>query len=388
MKDKNPFSVSSIDAILQQAVPQIAPAIQLVVLRKGKVLLERTLGWIDPETRQNPITSTTLFDLASVSKLFVTTAFLSLSEQGTIALDQSIVTLLPEFAGQRPIRPYEHPLQTGEFVSLYNATGHDANSEVDARQVTFRHLLTHTSGLPAWRPLFRHADAASARQMALETFFSYPTGTRVIYSDIGLILTGIALERLTGDRLDEVVRRMVLDPLTLRHTNFLPIDADCPQANASPTEFCQWRQRRVQGEVHDENAAKLGGVAGHAGIFSTAHDVARFGQIFLQGGAPILQPETVAEMTRLQTQDGDVRRGIGFALWSPDPQASSNPFSQHTFGHTGFTGTSLLIDPERQLVVALLTNDVYHGRQGRGILPLRVQLHQAIVNLVDGTALC
>ena len=113
------------------------------------------------------------------------------------------------------------------------------------------------------------------------------------------------------------------------------------------TEFCAWRGRRIVGEVHDENAAGLGGVAGHAGLFSTAADLGIFGQVFLDDGRPLLLAGTVAEMTRLQAHDGDVRRGLGFALWSPDPEASGSPFGAGAFGHTGFTGTSLWVDPKR-----------------------------------------
>jgi CubicO group peptidase (beta-lactamase class C family) len=118
-------------------------------------------------------------------------------------------------------------------------------------------------------------------------------------------------------------------------------------------------------------------------MFAHAHDVAAFGQSFLE--ASLLQRETIAEMTRVQAEFENTRRGLGFALWSPDLEASSNPFSPATFGHTGFTGTCLWIDPARDLVVALLTNDVYSGREGRGIANLRVQVHRAIVESVDAT---
>jgi anhydro-N-acetylmuramic acid kinase len=154
----------------------------------------------------------------------------------------------------------------------------------------------------------------------------------------------------------------VLAPLDLRTTRYLPttdplVPADeADTQNVAPTELCAWRGRRVAGQVRDENAARLDGVAGHAGIFSTADEVARFGQAFLS--CDLLTPVTIAEMTLLQAQDGNIRRGLGFALWSPDPEASSNPFGPGAFGHTGFTGTSLWIDPERSLVVAALTNRI------------------------------
>jgi CubicO group peptidase (beta-lactamase class C family) len=213
------------------------------------------------------------------------------------------------------------------------------------------------------------------------------------------------MERLAGQTLDAIVRERVTGPLGLSHTGYRPVSDAChaerseasrsPETRSfaslrmtcadeyiAPTELCAWRNRRIVGEVHDENAAGLGGVAGHAGLFSTASDVAAFGQVYLDGGRPLLHADTVAEMTRLQAEDGAVRRGLGFALWSPDPEASGNPFSQRAFGHAGFTGTSLWIDPDRALVVACLTNRVYYGRDTAGILAFRVALHRAIVESV------
>lgn len=365
---------AQLNRILKDSVPTVTPALQLVVLQHGKTIYDQAAGWLDPETRQRPVRRDTRFDLASVTKLFVTTALMTLCDAGQVDLRQPVSTVLPEFSGKRPIQPYEHPLQKNEFVSLCEEGG-----EIDAGQITFTNLLTHRSGLPAWRPLFRQADAVHARRMATETFFSYPTNQHIVYSDIGLILIGLALERLTGQPLQEVIRDRVLTPLELRHTRYYGLPQRSSAVNVAPTEFCQWRQRRIVGEVHDENAARLGGVSGHAGLFSTARDVARFGQLFLEGGSPILHAETVAEMSRLHAEEGAVRRGIGFVLWSPDPEASGNPFSQQAFGHTGFTGTSLWIDPVRQLVVALLTNEVYYGRENRKIASLRVNIHRVIV---------
>jgi CubicO group peptidase (beta-lactamase class C family) len=372
-------NLTSTESIITDAIGRICPAAQLEVRLRNEVILSRAYGWLDPETRLRPTQTATLFDLASVTKLFVVTTFMTLVEAGQVAIDQPVHTILREFGGVRPIQPYEDPLQPGGLVNVV-----EEQADVDVSQVTFRHLLTHTSGLPAWRPLFKQTDTTAARQMALHTFFSYPTGTRVIYSDIGLILIGMAIEQLTGQPLADAVRQRVTEPLDLPHTCYLPVgDPTIDKTNSAPTEFCQWRQRRIVGEVHDENAAHLGGVSGHAGLFSTATDVARFGQMFLEGGQPLLRTTTVTEMVHLQAQDGDIRRGLGFVLWSPDPEASGNPFSERAFGHTGFTGTSLWIDPERELVVALLTNDVYHGREGREIGALRVALQRAVVAAVD-----
>jgi CubicO group peptidase (beta-lactamase class C family) len=365
------------DAILSKAIDVATPAAQLVIRLKREVVHDVAMGWLDPETRTQPANPGTLFDLASVTKLFTTTAFMTLVEEGKVALDEPVCTVLPEFDGMRPIQPYENPLDWGKTVSVSDAPG-----EVDAGKVTFRNLLVHNSGLPAWRAFKDQPDAQSVLNLALNTFFSYPTGEKIVYSDVGLILLGLALSRLANSPLDEAIYRRVTRPLGLE-THFLPVSAAKPPdiGNIAPTEFCKWRGRRIIGEVHDESAWRLGGVAGHAGLFSTARDVAAFGQSYLD--ARLLRQQTIAEMTRLQAEYGMVRRGLGFSLWSPDPEASSNPFSPATYGHTGFTGTCLWIDPIRRLVVALLTNDVYGGREGRGIASLRVQIHQAIVESVD-----
>lgn len=336
-------------------------------------------GWLDPDQQQHPTYFDSLFDLASVSKLFVTTAFMTLVEEQKVGLDQPVCTILREFSGLRPIAAYEDPLHPGDLVPTSFV-----NELVDGSRVTFRNLLAHNSGLPAWRPLYLQANASAAREQALYTSFFYPTGARVIYSDIGLILLGMAVEQLTNLRLDEAVYQRVTRPLKLHSTCYLPIgEGHYDPTHIAPAEFCAWRKRIIVAEVHDENAARLGGIAGHAGLFSTAADLARFGQMFLDGGAPLLRPETVSEMTTLQAEEGATRRGLGFSLWSPDPEASSNPFSSATFGHTGFTGTSLWIDPQRQLVAALLTNRVYFGRNPAGITAYRVNVHRAIVEAIQ-----
>jgi CubicO group peptidase (beta-lactamase class C family) len=366
--------------IIQEYEGKAAPAITVQVRHKGRVVYEHAQGWLDPETKLRPVRLDTLFDLASVTKLFVTTAFMIMVEQGWHKLDEPVSKDIFEFSGLRPIMAYEHPLEPGALVQPREKRA----EMVDAGRVTYRHLLTHSSGLPAWRPLKDQPDAGAALRMALNTAFFYPTGTRVIYSDIGLILLGLATERTIRWRLDELVREMVTQPLRLGHTRYLPVAGQpYDTANIAPTEVCAWRKRRVVGEVHDENASRLGGIAGHAGLFSTAADLARFGQMYLERGRPLLSGNTVTEMTRLQAEEGTSRRGLGFALWCADPEASGNPFHPSAFGHTGFTGTSLWIDPERKLVVSLLTNRVYYGRDAGEIIKLRVALHRAIVEEVD-----
>lgn len=379
------MNFSKADTILSEAVGRVTPAAQLVVLQHGQTVHSIAMGYLDPETKIHPTREDSLFDLASVTKLYTTAAFMTLVEESKVKLDDLVCTVLPEFSGLRPIQPYEDPLDWKKTVSippLPTEEGLGVKADhVDASQITFRNLLIHNSGLPAWRPFKDQPDPDSVYRMALGTFFSYTPGERIIYSDVGLILLGLAVSRLTAAPLDEAIYQRVIRPLKLESTRFLPTSQTHITENIAPTEFCQWRNRRILGEVHDESAWRLGGVSGHAGMFSNAHAVAAFGQSFLN--AALLEPETVSEMTRLQAEFGAVRRGIGFALWSPDPEASSNPFSPRTYGHTGFTGTCVWIDPERNLVVAFLTNEVYNGRENRGIAELRVQVHRAIVESVD-----
>jgi CubicO group peptidase (beta-lactamase class C family) len=202
-----------------------------------------------------------------------------------------------------------------------------------------------------------------------------------------MILLGEAVARLAGVSLDAYVRRAVLAPLGLAQTTYNPLASAVPMDQIVATELCAWRQRRCLGEVHDENAASLGGVAGHAGLFSTAWDVAVLGQMVLNDGSysvtRILSPETVAEMTRVQVNMNDNPRGLGWLLRSETGSSSGRLFGPRSFGHTGFTGTSLWVDPDRELIVVLLTNRVYYGRDPEGIIAFRPRLHDAVVEAIE-----
>jgi serine-type D-Ala-D-Ala carboxypeptidase len=369
---------SAVERVINEAFPGI-PAAQLCVARKGEVIYSQAFGFLDPETRQRPTTTHTRFDMASVSKLFTTTAFMTLVEQGKTGLDNPVCSVVPEFSGLRPIAPYEAPLEEGAFLDVSEGW----SEPVDAGTITFYHLLTHTSGLPAWRPFYLLANATAARWSVLTSYFSYRPSTRVLYSDLGLILTGIALERLSGKRLDAVITEHVIEPLGLIRTGYIPVGAPvAPDADIAPTEICRWRKRRLFGEVDDENTGRLDGIAGHAGIFSTAEEIALLGQSYLH--ASLLRTDTISEMTRMQAAyPPNPPRGIGFQLWLDDPEYSFHPLSPRTFGHTGFTGTNVWIDPERQVVIAFLTNEVYNGRQHRIIGEVRPVVHRAIVDVLD-----
>lgn len=395
-----PEGLARVDACVHQGLGTVFAAAALLVARDGGVLLHRAYGYLDPEARLNPAQTSSLFDLASVSKLFTATAFMTLVEAGRVALDTPVPDVLCEFAGVRPIGPVEDPL-AGNLVPADPAF---ADMRIDTCDVTFWHLLTHTSGLAAWRSLYRengqdgaevplpHDVTAKRRTQRLAAIydcygFAYPPGQRTVYSDLGLILLGEATARLAGVPLDAYVRQAVLTPLGLADTTYNPLAHGIPQSRLVPTEFCAWRRRRCVGEVHDENAASLGGVAGHAGLFSTAWEVAVLGQTYLNGGsygsARILARQTVAKMTRVQVNLGDNPRGLAWLQRSREGSSSGQWFGPRSYGHTGFTGTSLWVDPDRALIVALLTNRVYYGRDPQGIARFRPELHDTIVKALE-----
>jgi CubicO group peptidase (beta-lactamase class C family) len=392
-----PSGLKLADALMRAGLDQVFPSATLLVARNGATILHRAYGYLDPETRRRPVELGSLFDLASLTKLFTVTAFMTLVDRGIVTLHTPVAEVLSEFGGVRPIGSTEDPLSK-TMVPVEPAFAHQS---VDARVVTFWHLLTHTSGLAAWRSLYREngdegdhvplphhvSHAARTRRVAAihERYgFAYPPGERVIYSDLGIILLGEAISRLSGTSLGAYVNQTVLEPLQLTQTMYNPLAQNVSPESIVPTEYCAWRKRRCIGEVHDENAASLAGVAGHAGLFSTARDVAALGQMYLDGGVSggrrILSRHVVIEMTRMQVDSGDNPRGLGWLQRSRGWSSSGQLFGPRSYGHTGFTGTSLWVDPDRDLVVALLTNRVYYGRDQAGIADFRPRLHDAVVS--------
>jgi CubicO group peptidase (beta-lactamase class C family) len=298
----------------------------------------------------------TRWDLASLTKVVgTTTLVLQLVDQGRVALDTPMVRYLPGWRGER------------------------------VAGITVRHLLTHSSGLPAWRSFHKEADdAAEARQQLLLVSPEVAPGTRYRYSDIGFLLLGRMVEELTGTRLDSAFAARVAAPLGLRETGWLPAFELRP--TIAPTEFDSWRQRKVHGEVHDENAYRFGGVAGHAGLFSTAADMARIARLWLGGGAiggtRLARRATVAQFTR--AQDTLVsRRALGWETPTGTNSAGTR-LSARAFGHTGFTGTSMWMDPDKDLFIVLLTNRVNPTRENSRIGGVRTGLADAVVGALEG----
>jgi serine-type D-Ala-D-Ala carboxypeptidase len=344
--------------ILRNAIAERAfPAASVAVTHKGKLVALKALGYFTQDPNSPEATTDTIFDLASVTKVVATTSMaMILYERGLLDLDAPVAAIVPEFAGS------------------------------DARRcdVTVRMLLAHSSGLPAYEKLFVHAKT---RDELLATAFATPLaadpGARAVYSDIGFIILGVALERIADEPLDHFCQHEVFGPLGMGHTLFnppLPSRALIPPA-ADDRSF---RHRIIQGEVQDENAGVLGGVAGHAGLFATAPDLAIFAHTLLRGGSPILRPETLALFTRRETKPAATSRALGWDTPS-SPSQSGKHFSASSFGHLGYTGTSLWIDPERRLSIILLTNRTWPDCSHQAIKKVRPAFHDAVVEALPGS---
>jgi len=395
-----------VDAVVQEHVGRTFPACSVCVAHDGRVVLEKAWGWIDPETRLLPAQPDTLFDFASLTKLFTTTALLALLGEHGLSVDTPLVELVPEFGAINPrgMNGGQDP-HSKEYLPTPAAL---EGQEVDVRRVTLRHLLTHTSGLPPWRDVYKAAGPAPAPPgqpdplpraarwaNALATLVQYPFVAPpdgvVRYSDIGLLLLGEAVARLHGSGdLETAIQRRVTDALPPGELGFKPVRAELvKREQTAPTEDDPtWRKRRVWGEVHDENACGVGGVAGHAGLFGTARALAAFGQIWLAEREPFGVPADLRDAAiSEQATTGAVRRGLGFALKAADDSMAGDRLSMASFGHSGFTGTTLWVDPEAGLVIATLTNSVYYGRHSEAYArthTFRRALHDAIAEACEG----
>lgn len=316
-----------------------------------------------------PVRIDTIWDLASVSKVFATTtAAMMLVDEGKLDLGRPVALEIPAFG----------------------ASGKE--------KITPRNLLVHDSGLVAFRGYqlkFTKAEEAVAAIYA--EGLSYPTGTKTVYSDLGIITLANLVAKLAGKPFEAFVQERLFEPLGLKDTLYNPDAAR--RARCAPTETIEpWRLelRRLrgldrtnaacphpdaatttQGEVHDPNAMLLGGVAGHAGLFSTAPDLAKFLSMMLAKGGDLVKPETVALFTKRQSQAST--RGLGWDTRSETGSSSGTKFSMSSFGHTGYTGTSVWCDPEHDLFVALLTNRVHPTSENPKITAVRPKFHDAVV---------
>src|SRR5467141_343360 len=366
----NPMKLQPMDArgeaqlkpaydVIEKAVADKAfPGATLAVGYRGKASLH-AFGNLSYATNAPAVDTHTMYDIASLTKVVATTTLVAKLVEGDfpvpLDLDARVERYLPEWT-TGPQQEWRH-------------------------QVTVRHLLTHTSGLPAFKEYWR---TSKSKQDTLAKIFAepleYEPAAKEIYSDLGIILMAEIIERLTGRTLDDLAKTYIFTPLAMKDTMFRPPKKLWPWI--PPTEIDNnLRHRLVQGEVHDENAFAIGGVSGHAGLFSTAPDLAAFCQMLLNGGVyahhRVLRRATIAQFTTPQQLSSGTRT-LGWAV-PTEGGSSGHYFSAHSFGRTGFTGTSIWIDPDRQLFVVLLTNRVHPTRENTKIQQVRVALHDAVM---------
>jgi CubicO group peptidase (beta-lactamase class C family) len=343
-------------SILHQAISAHAfAAASVAITHQGNLIALRAFGRFTYDADSPQATTSSIFDLASVSKVVATTTMaMLLYERGLLDLEAPVAAIVPEFAGADPRR----------------------------QEVTLRMLLAHSSGLPAYEKLFLRARTGEELlTAAFSTALIADPAMRAQYSDIGFIILGLVLERIADEPLDRFCQREIFGPLGMTHTAFNPPSAW--RSSVPPTvDDRTFRKRIIQGEVQDENASVLGGVAGHAGLFATAEDVATFAHTMLNEGRPILRPETVSLFTQRQTSPPGTSRALGWDTPSP-PSQSGKYFSPRSFGHLGYTGTSLWIDPERQLSLTLLTNRTWPDSSNQAIKEVRPRFHDAVIEALE-----
>jgi serine-type D-Ala-D-Ala carboxypeptidase len=343
------------------------------VAENGEPVFADALGEAVREPQQISASLNTIYDLASLTKPLVTGLLCARSvEAGRLNLDSALADHLPEF--DRP----------------------------DKSAIAIRHLLTHTSGLPAWRPLYLLAsDKDKVLAAIAEEELPTQPGERVVYSDLGFILLGFLLQRLSGSDLSLLAAHEIFTKLELMRTFFNPAKATrtgvaaCENGNAYERDMCErdfpskphakWREDVVWGEVHDGNAYFLGGAAGHAGLFSTAHETLRIANQFIAGQSQLLKPETCELFRRNMTDNLNEARSFAWQLAATKDSTAGTSLPQDAFGHTGFTGTSCWIDAAAQRVFILLTNRT-HARAlpFANINSVRREFHSLAVAALEG----
>jgi serine-type D-Ala-D-Ala carboxypeptidase len=339
-------------AVVDAAIGRLCTACVLLVEHGGQ-RGTYAAGTLCPDTAAGPdapCTPSSVFDLASLTKLATTALCLALVRERVIGLDMPLREIVPDFRGP----------------------GKD--------RVTLAHVLTHTAGLLWWKPLYQEAKTADeAVWLAAQEPLAQDVGT-FTYSDLGYVMLTQGLATAGGAPFAELIRERVLGPLDAATCTFGPRPAlECAATEVDAT----WRRKRLRGEVHDENAYGMGGVAGHAGLFGTAADVAALARVFRDGA--VIGNELAALARREHARAENVRRGLGIALRAPEGPMCGRWFGADAWGHSGFTGTTVWVDPATSLTVVLLTNRVYFGRDNSDDLyRFRIAVHEAVSRPLAG----
>lgn len=357
----NSLKLRDIDHTINQAIrDSVFPGAAVAVLRDGILAYHKSFGYHD-YTKTQPVLDTDMYDVASLTKVAATTlAAMKLVDDNRLNLDDKVAEYLPSFR------------------------------EESKDRVTIKHLLTHTSGLPAFRT---YVDEVTERDKLLDAVRTeelvYSPGEEYIYSDLGFIVLGDIIEQITGESLHRFLSRNFYYTLGMQWTMFNPLHRSRSYINRiPPTEIDNvYRDKAIQGEVHDERAYFMGGIAGHAGLFSTAHNLSIFSQLLLNdgtyGGRNYISPETINKFTALQDTPG--HRALGFDIKNPDEFSTAGRLSgDRTFGHLGFTGSSLWVDPDENLSIILLSNRTYPNRSyGGEINEIRARIADIVMKSLD-----
>jgi len=353
----NNYDFKEVNKILLEAIENRAfPGTEVLVSKNNRIIYEKAFGHLTYDENSALVSNETIYDIASLTKVIATTTCAMICyDRKLFNLDDPVAKYLPEFAVNKK------------------------------ENITIKNLLLHNSGLPAFR---RYYDKYNAAEEVFNDIISleldYKTGTKTVYSDLGIIILGKLIEVVTGKKLDQFCEEEIFRPLQMNNTLFNPPDS--LKYRIAPTEYDNyWRNRLVWGTVHDENAALLDGVAGHAGLFSTAEDISHLLQMLINGGIykgnRIINSETIQLFTTRSSANST--RALGWDTKSKYGSSAGNLFDLSSFGHTGFTGTSIWVEPTRKLFVIFLTNRVYPTRNNKKLYKIRPALHNAVIKSIE-----
>jgi len=357
--NRNKFE--AVDSIINASIADTAfPDAVLLVQKDGRIIHEKAFGYYTYDPSSGKVSVNTMYDMASLTKVIATTtATMICYDRGLFKLDDKVAKYLPKFG-------------------------------VNGKEnVTIRNLLVHDSGMmPDIRSYKAYDSVENKEQAVMNEIFNdslvYPTGTKMVYSDLNFILMGKIIEKLTGTTLDKFCEKNIFRPLGMESTMFNPPKSLVKRI--APTEIDNyWRHRLIRGTVHDETSQLLGGVAGHAGLFSTAGDLAKLLQMLLQKGIyhgrRYIKASTVEMFVKKQSDLSS--RALGWDVKSPHYSSAGKLFSDVSYGHTGFTGTSVWTDPTRNLILIFLTNRVYPTRDNLKILRVRPKVSNAVIEAIE-----
>ncbi len=348
------------DVINQGISSKIFPGAQVMVVKDNQLIAQESFGKISYDNNSRSVDDGTIYDIASITKvLSVTPVAMKLIDQRRLSLDHTLDQYYP---------------------FLYNTP----NGEI-----TIKHLLTHSSGLKPFVEFYKQDPNMEKKQMLdeiLRSKLDFNPGDKHQYSDLGIIVLMDIIEIVSHNSLDALCNRWIFEPVGMENTSYNPIDSI--KYNIAPTEVDDYfRNRLLVGEVHDENAYLLDGVSGHAGVFSNSYDLAKYGQLFLNDGVwlgnRILSYDRIEEFSTRQELPPGSDRALGWDTPSRNGRSSAGDyFSDHSYGHLGFTGTSLWVDEENNIIVVLLTNRVHPTRENPGMYTIRRQFHTEVMKAI------